>query len=100
MENNRRIIWEEVFERDYMLLILSGVIRSVFSLCILLGEIINSRFDTIKVNKHYLTIYRGVFESFVYINGKEKERLWSNNYANVIETKLPDSVKFTISFSR
>lgn len=70
MENNRRIIWEEVFERDYMLLILSGVIRSVFSLCILLGDFINSRFDIIKVNKHYLTIYRGVFKSFVYINGK------------------------------
>mgnify|MGYP003307134106 CR=1 FL=1 len=95
MENNRRIIWEEVFERDYMLLILFGVIRS----CILLGDFINSRFDTIKVNKHYLTIYRGVFEGFVYINGKEKERLWSNNYANVIETKLPDSVKFIITFS-
>lgn len=30
----------------------------------------------------------------------EKKRLWLNNYANVIEIKLPDSVKFIITFSR
>ncbi len=93
--------WEQVvYKHDYLFFILTGFLGAVFAFCVLFGDFLGSRFETTKVNGHYLTIYRGIFESIVYINGEEKERLVITNFSNVIETKLPDGVKVIIAFSR
>ena len=60
----------------------------------------NYLIETIKKNGHFITVYRGMKESALYINSQEKEKLTFLSFSNVIETKLPDGVKVVVSFYR
>ena len=53
-----------------------------------------------EANGHYITVYRGITENVVYVNGEEKCSKGIFSFTYVLETKLPDGVKIGVTFAR
>ena len=55
---------------------------------------------TIKRDNHgyYITVYRGMLDCIVFVDGREAGRIEPFSYEHVIETVLPDKTKVIISF--
>lgn len=71
-----------------------------FMTVILLSDIIYCKFDTIEVNGHFITVYRGLFKNTVYINGKKSCEMGIFSLAYVLEAELPDGVEISVTFSK
>ena len=108
-ENSKEVIthgeyfykWDEVtYNNTYVIGIISGVVAAIYTGCLLFGDVLSSKIDTIEANGNYITIYKANTANIVYVNGEEKGRLTFFSFSHYIEIKLPDGVKATISFGR
>lgn len=93
--------WEEVkYNNQYIPWIVIGIYGTVMAGIWLLCDIVSCKFRTVEKDQHYITLYRGMVHSVVYIDAEEKGRLGAFSRAKVVEAKLPNNVKITVSFSR
>lgn len=93
--------WTETnYNNNYLIGVGIGAIVGLMALIFLVVDFSFCRFETIKTNGHFITVYRGMKECALYINSQEKEKLTFLSFSNVIETKLPDGVKVVVSFYR
>lgn len=93
--------WESVkYNENYVVGMIIGFVGASMAMVFLLTDMIFCRFDTAEANGHYITAYRGMTKNVVYVNGEEKERMGMFSFAYVLETKLPDGVKISVTFCR
>ena len=93
--------YEIVTYNDYYAFgIVIGFLTATAIGCVLFSDIIFCRFQTVKVNTHYITFYRGMNKCSVYINGEEKDNIGIFSFTNVVDTRLPDGTKISVAFSR
>lgn len=93
--------WESVkYNENYVVGMIIGFVGASMAMVFLLTDMIFCRFDTAEANGHYITAYRGMTKNVVYVNGEEKERMGIFSFAHVLETKLPDGVKISVTFCR
>ena len=89
---------ETVYNDSYVPFIVIGFWGSFASFVFLLSDFLFCRFDTVEMNGYYLTVYRGMFGHYVYVDGEEKDRL--TMYGHYIEITLPDGTVVTFAFGR
>ena len=77
----------------------SGIIGSVIAIVFFLVDMLCVRYACTMSNGNYITVYRG-YNSVVYVNGEEADRLRIFSFNNVIEAFLDNGVRITVSFSR
>lgn len=93
--------WEEVrYSTAYVLLIAFSFLGAVIAGSVLVVDLMMCRFESIQKDLHRITLYRGPLHCIVYVDGTEKGRLAPFSFHSVVETKLADNVKITISFQR
>lgn len=93
--------WEETnYNNVYVPFIVLGALGGVGSGCFLLSDLIFCRYETVEKDLHCITIHRAMLYSIVYIDGKEVDRLGPVFVSHVVETRLPNNIRVTISFSR
>jgi len=93
--------WEEVnYNNIYAPFIVLGLLGAMGSGCFLLSDCLFCRHKTVEKDSHFITIHRTMLHNIVYINGKEVDRLGPFFISHVVETKLSNHVKVTVSFSR
>ena len=93
--------YEIVTYNDYYVIgILIGFLTATVIGCILFSDFMFCRFQTVEVNTHYITVYKGMNKCSVYINGEEKDNIGLFSFTNVVDTKLPDGTKISVAFSR
>lgn len=93
--------YEIVTYNDYYVIgILIGFLTATAIICILFSDLLFCRFQTVEVNTHYITVYKGMIKCSVYINGEEKDNIGIFSLTNVVDTRLPDRTKISVAFSR
>ena len=93
--------WETVIYDDrYIPGIVFGFAIGITTIALFICDLILCRFETLEVNGHYLTVYRGAVECVVYINGEEAGRLELFETSPVVEVRMPDNVKVNVTFCR
>jgi hypothetical protein len=88
------------YNEYYAIGIVIGFLTATVIGCDLFCDFVFCRFQTTVVNTHYITVYRGMKKCCVYINGEEKDSIGMFSFTNVIDTRLPDGTKISVSFSR
>ncbi len=101
------VIGEGIFSYDYVTYNDNYVIGIVPCLliataagCILFTDVIFSRYRTIEVNGHSITVYRGMHRCLVYVDGEETDCIGPFSMTHVVDGRLPEGTKFSVSFSR
>ena len=94
--------WETVTYDDSLIpliaLSIGGGIVAIFYIFL---DFMICRYETLSVNGHFLTVYRGPGAAVVYVDGEERGRLGVFEWASpVVEARLPDGVKATVTFGR
>ena len=93
--------WESVrYNENYVIGMIIGFVGGAMAIVFLLTDMIFCRFDSTEANGHYITAYRGMTKNIVYVNGEEKDRVGMFSFTYVLETKLPDGVKISVTFAR
>lgn len=93
--------WErERYNLDLILPLIIGLVGTIYCAISLLVDFLACRFQTIRKDMQYITIYRGMLHSIVYVDGREMGRIEPFMPSNVVEVRLANQVKVTISFSR
>ena len=93
--------WTEVrYEDSYIPFIVIGCIGVVLAIVTLLVDLSLCRHKTIRKEQHCITLYRGMLRSIVFIDGEEKGRTALFTRNPVVEVRLPNQVRSTVSFSR
>ena len=93
--------WESVrYNENYVIGMIIGFVGGAMAIVFLLTDMIFCRFDSTEANGHYITAYRGITKNIVYVNGEEKDRVGMFSFTYVLETKLPDGVKISVTFAR
>ena len=85
------------YNDSYVFGVVIGVWGAVMAPVLLLLDLAFSRFATVEVNGNYITVYRGTLRCIVYVNGEENDNIF---YERVVDLRLPDGVKATVSFYR
>ncbi len=88
------------YNNNYIIGVVIGLMFGMLALVLFLTDLIMCRFASTEANGHYITVYRGLIYSILYINGEEVGRLGGFIWNNVIEATLPDGVKVTTSIQR
>ena len=88
------------YNEYYVIGILMGFLTATVIGCILFSDFMFCRFQTVEVNTHDITVYKGMNKCSVYINGEEKDNVGLFSFTNVVDTKLPDGTKISVAFSR
>ena len=93
--------WDTVeYNENYVIGMIIGFVGCAMAIVFLLTDMIFCRFDSTEANGHYITAYRGMTKNIVYVNGEEKDRVGMFSFTYVLETKLPDGVKISVTFAR
>ena len=93
--------WESVkYNENYVIGMIIGFVGASMAAVIFLTDLIFCRFGTTEANGHYITAHRGMTNNIVYVNGEEKDRVGMFSFTYVLETKLPDGVKISVTFCR
>ena len=93
--------WDTVeYNENYVIGMVIGFVGASMTAVFLLTDMIFCRFDSTEANGHYITAYRGMTKNIVYVNGEEKDRVGMFSFTYVLETKLPDGVKISVTFAR
>lgn len=93
--------WKSVqYNENYIIGMIIGFVGGAMAVVFLLTDMIFCRFDSTEANGNYITVYRGMIENVVYVNGEEKDRVGMFSFTYVLETKLPDGVKIGVTFCR
>ena len=98
---NGALAWETVeYNENYVVGMIIGFVGASMAMVFLLTDMIFCRFDTAEANGHYITVHRGMTKNVVYVNGEEKDSAGMLSFTYVLETKLPDGVKISVTFAR
>ena len=98
---NGAFAWETVvYNENYVVGMIIGFVSASMAMVFLLTDMIFCRFGTAEANDHYITVYRGMTKNVVYVNGEEKGSVGIFSFTYVLETKLPDGVKISVTFAR
>ena len=89
---------EEIYNDNYIILFLPGILGATLCLSFLLVDFLGCRYKTIENHGYYITVYRGMLDCMVFVDGREVGRIEPFSYEHVIETVLPDKTKVVISF--
>ena len=81
------------YNNDYLWGILVGVLGLIPSVLFLLADLLCSKVVTFKVNRDYITFYRGLVHTKLYVNGAEKGSI---AYGYYFEAPLSDGTKVTV----
>ena len=93
--------WESVkYNENYVVGMIIGFVGASMAMVFLLTDMIFCRFDSTEANGHQITAYRGMTKNIVYVNGEEKDRVGMVSFTYVLETKLPDGVKISVTCAR
>lgn len=82
------------YNENYVIGILIGFLSSVIPGSVLLTDLLYCGFQTTEANTDYITVYRGLLNSRVYINGKESG---IGSFLHVIDTSLTDGTKISVT---
>ena len=98
---NGALAWKTVeYNENYVVGMIIGFVGASMAMVFLLTDMIFCRFDTAEANGHYITVHRGMTKNVVYVNGEEKDSAGMFSFTYVLETKLPDGVKISVTFAR
>ena len=89
-----------VYNENYAVGIIIGLLGATVLGCVLLTDMIFCRYRTAEANGHCITVYRGITKCAVYINGQQTEGFGPLSLSNVVDAVLPDGTKIAVSFSR
>ncbi|MBQ7389938.1 MAG: hypothetical protein IJW02_02380 [Clostridia bacterium] len=88
------------YNNDYAVGIVIGILGATMTGCILLSDLILSRFATTEANGHYLTVSKGMIKCEVYVDGELAGTIGVSSFTNVVDTRLPDGTKAAVAFSK
>lgn len=88
------------YDNGYAVGIIIGFLAATILGCILFTDLAFCRFRTTEANGYYVTVHRGMNRCEVYVNGELKDMIGMFSFTSVIDTRLPDGTKLTVSFSR
>lgn len=98
---NEFFSWEEVnYNYDYIYGIVFGFFGAFLFAIFFIVHLLFCKYRSITKGESVITIYRGFFQYIAYVNGKEVDRLFLNIFKYVMEFRLNDGVRVTISFPR
>jgi hypothetical protein len=80
-------------------ILIFAFVGALLVLSVLLIDLLSSRFKTVYHGPHFITIYRGPLVRSIFVDGVETDRLGFFSFTNVIQTRLPDKVRITVTFS-
>ena len=93
--------WTEVNYNDgYIFPIVLTLMGTVFTGFLLIVDFLMCGYRTVHKDLHCITLYRGIHNSIVYIDGTEKGRLSPLSHTHVVEAWMSNGVRVTVSFSR
>lgn len=93
--------WTEVrYSNAYILPIILGLVGAIFSAVFLIVDLSMCGYRTIRKDTHFITVYRGIAQNTVYMDGRKQAQTGPFSISNVIEFLLPNQVRATVSFSR
>ena len=85
----------------YIILLMVSTLVVVMSTVTFITELLICRFKSFPVNDNYVTVYRGKLIRTIYVNGEKNSSLpVIFAFTNVLETRLPDGVKMTVTFGK
>ena len=82
---------------DYIWGILIGVLGFIPALIVLITDCLFLRLVTVEVNSDYITLYRGLVHTYLYVNGEQKDSII---YGYYLEADLSDGSKITVSLGK
>ncbi len=85
------------YNNDYLWGILIGSLGTILLGIWLIADFVFSRFTTVEVNGDYITLYRGVLHSNLYVNGEYKDGMVMGYY---LEATLSDRTKVNVALSK
>lgn len=89
------------YNNDYVFGIALGLAGAIGSSAMLFVDFIVCHYKTIEVKDCYITVFRSMGKTAVYVNGEEKGRLELFGWEiPTIEIWLPSKVKLIVTFSR
>ena len=83
---------------NFMLGIIIGCFGLIPSIIFLMGDIVSSKYVTFEISGDYVTFYRGVFGTDLYINGEYKDGLLLFGY--YLDATLSDGTKIHVALSK
>lgn len=90
---------QQVTYNDNLLFgVLIGFVGFIFSAIFLICDLLYSKTVSVEVSGNYVTFYRGLFHTNLYINGEYKDGLTLFGY--YLEAPLPDGTKVTVSLGK
>lgn len=95
------VSWTEVtYEDSYIPLIIISFMVCILSCIVLIVDLMACGFRTIRKDQHCITLYRGLCNNIVYIDGQEKGRITPFSRTHVVEIWLLNQTRVTVSFAR
>jgi len=85
------------YNRDLAWGILAGVLPGIPAGIILIADFVFSRFVTVSVGGDYVTLYRGLLHTNLYVNGEKRESIV---YGYYLEATLSDQTTMTVSLGK
>ncbi len=89
------------YNTDYIFGIAFAFCAFMASVGTLISDLIFSRLVTVEMNSSYITYYRGIIHTQLYINGEYRDGLSFDRYfRSYLEGTLPDLTKVTVSLGK
>ena len=85
------------YNHDFTWGILVGALGFVISIIFLVSDCIFSKLITFEINGDYITFYRGINQTNLYINGEQKDSITLGYY---LEATLSDRTKVNVALGR
>ncbi len=85
------------YNDDFLWGILLGSLGTILFGILLIADFVFSRFTTVEVNSDYITLYRGVLHTNLYVNGEYKDGMAIGYY---LEATLSDRTKVNVALSK
>ena len=85
------------YNYDFTWGILVGYLGFVISSIFLIGDLVFSKLKTFEINSDYITLYRGINHTNLYINGEKKDSITLGYY---LEATLSDRTKVNVALGK
>ena len=100
------VVWDLYFYKDelvtynenWIYLIIPTIISFFYLIIVLCVDLALCKYIIVEKDSQHITIYKSQLKTIVYLDGTEVGRIEPFSYEYVIETKLLNDVKATISF--
>jgi len=86
------------YNENYSVGIIFGALAAAIALSILISDLLLLRCVSHDTGIYHITLYRGFSRNTVYVDGEEKGEHGFFSYSPVVEAKLDNGTKITVSF--